>query len=200
MLDVTVGLVILSLTLVGGFRYLTTIAETSETSLTRGQLRRELAIIGGTFDSDIGSAVPCAAAGGGVVAEINNVAGAGAESVVLWSDANGDGTPDLVGWRLANGSLERGVANAAGSCSALTVGAMTWTRVVLDARAGSNGFGRAVANGAVSAYAGPCTATNAPSCPFTSLQINFIAAIDPDSGPATFDTTWALPTGANRFG
>lgn len=123
LLDVTVGVVLLSLVLAIALQVVVAISESSTTSLLRANARRQAGAATSMLETDFAAAQPCVAtrALSPLVAYVAGDFKQGEVTVLAFhADVNADTVPDLVVYTLGADGLRRSVTLGLGECPQFT--------------------------------------------------------------------------------
>jgi type II secretory pathway component PulJ len=205
LLDVAVGVTLFVALFVAGLTFILSLNRAAETSFARSQLRRQVVAARSALEADLAQAAPC---GGGMATsaflEFRDPDGTGADSMLLWVDADQDGRTDLVGWRVEGETLERAwkrntstsTAPDAGCADLAAAGIdeQDWRKVLGGVRyvAGPNNdlHFQGVRDGRPDYHQGSCVGVDTGSCDFDAVAVRLVAEPSAAAGPALVDSTF----------
>lgn len=181
-------------------RWVSSLVATSASSLDITATQRDIAFATDQFQTDTEAAQGCDPYGlDGPLRDIER------KSIQLWVDTNDDGAPDVVGWRLEGGVLQRSVVLGDGTCTFPTT-SPTWRTLVegVDDAPGTTVFighqGGATKDADADYPTPDCTGMNAEKCLFDSVEFQFtIRSAGEDRTPFRTGELYPLNLASSRL-
>jgi type II secretory pathway component PulJ len=203
LIDVAVAVVLFTAIFTIAARFVLSLAETSASSVTRAEVRRDVAAARRGLENDTARLVACDRSGfGAPFAEFNDAGGYGEHSFAGYGDVDGDGHLDLVAWRVNGGDLQRAVASGSGAgCDTLTITTGAWRTVVRNVRLVNDPnplVFTALTAGRRSDHTGSCRGVDADACRFEAVRVQFVAGNEA-SGPVLVDLVLPVTTAPGRL-
>lgn len=191
LIDVAISATLLGVVMLIAVQVILSLSDASQASLIRANTRRQVLTIETNLTNDLGSAAACAPGGLGPVFDSLN-GSLGADSLSLYSDADGDGDVDLVGYRLSDSRLERAVSLNTTGCSQLSLSNATWESLATPATLtdGQPVF-EGLSDGVATGFSGSCS-LNLTSCRFQGVRAR-LTLQPPGLAAVQLDDVFALP-------
>lgn len=191
LVDVAVAFTLLAFAFIGIAKFIVTLADGSETAVTRAAARREVNLARELVTADLAALTPC---GPGAAATQFGGFGVdssgGADSMSVYVDVDLDGDADLIGWRVSGTTLQRTVVlNSGVDCANLDVTGGDWD-TVLDSvdRVGGSPYFSVLRDGAPAVLAGSCVDAASQPCDVDAVKVLLTTEIGNSSGPVRFET------------
>lgn len=195
LVDVAVAFTLLAFVFVGAARFVITLAQSSEVSVTRAAARREIRLAEELLAADFSQLSSC---GPGVAATRFGGFGVpgsgGTESISVYVDVDLDGDADLVGWRVHGSTLQRAVQRNNGvPCDTLDLDGATWKQVLdpVEAVSDTSSYFSIIRDGYPAAIAGDCTDAGM-DCRADAVRVALATRVG-DSGPVRLDEVHPVP-------
>lgn len=196
LIDAAVAFALLAFLFVGVARFLVTLSNSSEVSVTRAAARREIAtakeLLAADF-SQLGACGPGVTAtrfGGFGIAESG-----GNNSLSVFVDVDADGDLDLVGWRVNNRTLQRAVTRNTGEdCEQLSLSGASWDNVLdpVDTLPGVTSYFSIIRDGYPAVLAGSCV-DGSLDCRADGIQVSLTTQVGGTSGPVRLEAVYPIP-------
>lgn len=196
LIDVAVAFTLLAFVFVGAARFVVSLAQSSEVSVTRAAARREIGLaeelLAGDFSqlSSCGPGVAATRFGGFGVPESG-----GTDSLSVFVDVDLDGDADLVGWRVSGATLQRAVQRNTGvPCDELDLLSAKWESVLdpVEGVADASSYFSIIRDGYPAALSGNCTDAGM-DCRADGVRVVLATRVGDSSGPVRLESVHPVP-------